>query len=117
MLRTIYGDDERFKQAYWSENPGVYFTGDGARKTRTATSTWSVAWMTCSTCPVNRIGTARDREARSCRTRPWRRPAAVGRPDDLKGQALVVFVTLKPPHSASPEMKKALSEQRGQRNW
>jgi len=36
--------------------------------------------------------------------------AAVGRADDLKGQALVVFVTLKPPHTASPEMKKTLAE-------
>jgi acetyl-CoA synthetase len=39
--------------------------------------------------------------------------AAVGRPDDLKGQALVVFVTLKPGFSASPEMQKALAEHVG----
>ena len=32
MLRTLWGDDERYEQAYWSEIPGVYFAGDGARR-------------------------------------------------------------------------------------
>ena len=32
MLRTIYGDDERYQQQYWSQIPGIYFAGDGARQ-------------------------------------------------------------------------------------
>ena len=38
MARTIYGDQARYEQAYWSEVPGSYFTGDGAAATPTATS-------------------------------------------------------------------------------
>ena len=38
MLRSIYGDPERYKEQYWSQIPGMYFAGDGARSTRTDTS-------------------------------------------------------------------------------
>ena len=34
LARTLFGDDERYKSAYWSQIPGVYFTGDGARRAR-----------------------------------------------------------------------------------
>ena len=52
MLRTIYGDPERYKKQYWSEVPHVYFTGDGAAATRTAISgSWAASTM-CSTSPA-----------------------------------------------------------------
>jgi acetyl-CoA synthetase len=109
MLRTIYGDDERFKQAYWSEIPGVYFTGDGARED--ADGYFHVVGRIDDVLNVSghRIGTAEIESALVAHP-AVAEAAAVGRPDDLKGQALVVFVTLKPPNSASPEMEKALAE-------
>jgi acetyl-CoA synthetase len=51
MARTLWGDDERYLKTYWDVIPGVYFTGDGARATRTATSGSSAASTTCSTSP------------------------------------------------------------------
>ncbi|MES1177187.1 MAG: acetate--CoA ligase [Myxococcales bacterium] len=109
MLRTIYGDDERYKQAYWSEIPGVYFTGDGAREDKDGY--FHVVGRVDDVLNVSghRIGTAEIESALVAHP-AVAEAAAVGRPDDLKGQALVVFVTLKPPHTASPEMKKTLSE-------
>jgi len=109
MLRTIYGDDERYQQAYWSEIPGVYFTGDGARED--ADGYFHVVGRIDDVLNVSghRIGTAEIESALVAHP-AVAEAAAVGRPDDLKGQALVVFVTLKPPHTASPEMKKTLAE-------
>ena len=46
MLRGIYGDHDRYCATYWSSYGGVYFAGDGARSTRTATSGCSGAWTT-----------------------------------------------------------------------
>jgi len=109
MLRTIYGDDERYRQAYWSEIPGVYFTGDGARED--ADGYFHVVGRIDDVLNVSghRIGTA-EIESALVSHPAVAEAAAVGRPDDLKGQALVVFVTLKPPNTASPEMKKLLAE-------
>ena len=47
MLRGIHGDPERYTKPYWTEIPGVYFTGDGSRRTRTATSG---SWGASTTC-------------------------------------------------------------------
>jgi acetyl-CoA synthetase len=112
MLRTIYGDDERYKQAYWSEIPGSYFTGDGAREDKDGY--FHVVGRIDDVLNVSghRIGTAEIESALVAHP-AVAEAAAVGRPDDLKGQALVVFVTLKPSFSASPEMKKALAEHVG----
>ena len=109
MLRTIYGDDERYQQAYWSEIPGVYFTGDGARED--ADGYFHVVGRIDDVLNVSghRIGTAEIESALVAHP-AVAEAAAVGRPDELKGQALVVFVTLKPTHSASPEMQKLLAE-------
>jgi acetyl-CoA synthetase len=109
MLRTIYGDDERFKQQYWSEIPGAYFTGDGARED--ADGYFHVVGRIDDVLNVSghRIGTA-EIESALVSHPAVAEAAAVGRPDDLKGQALVVFVTLKPKYAASPEMKKLLGE-------
>ncbi|MEO8904573.1 MAG: acetate--CoA ligase [Polyangiaceae bacterium] len=109
MLRTIYGDDERYKQQYWTEIPGVYFTGDGAREDKDGY--FHVVGRVDDVLNVSghRIGTA-EIESALVSHPAVAEAAAVGRPDDLKGQALVVFVTLKPNHAGTPEMKKALTE-------
>src|SRR6185503_18922379 len=107
MLRTIFGDDERFRSQYYSEIPGVYFTGDGARQD--ADGYFHVVGRIDDVLNVagHRIGTA-EIESALVSHPAVAEAAAVGRPDDLKGQALVVFVTLKPGHSADAATKEKL---------
>jgi acetyl-CoA synthetase len=107
MLRTLWGDDERFKKQYWSELPGYYFAGDGARFDKDG-YLWVVGRIDdVLNVSGHRIGTAEVESA--IVSHPGVAEAAVvGRPDDMKGQALVCFVTLKNGVSASPELKEAI---------
>jgi acetyl-CoA synthetase len=109
MLRTVWGDDERFKKQYWSEIAGVYFTGDGARQDQDGY--FYVVGRIDDVLNVSghRIGTA-EIESALVSHAAVAEAAAVGRPDSLKGQALVVFVTLKPGHAPDDAMKKRLGE-------
>jgi acetyl-CoA synthetase len=109
MLRTIWGDDERFEKQYFGEIAGAYFTGDGAR--RDSEGYFHVVGRIDDVLNVSghRIGTAEIESALVAHP-AVAEAAAVGRPDDLKGQALVVFVTLKPGHEANDAMKKTLTE-------
>jgi acetyl-CoA synthetase len=109
MLRTVWGDDERYQKQYFSEIPGMYFTGDGAR--RDEDGYYHVVGRIDDVLNVagHRIGTA-EIESALVSHRGVAEAAAVGRPDELKGQALVVFVTLKPGHEPGPAMKQALME-------
>ncbi len=100
MLRTIYGDEERYKKTYWSnypktkEHPAYYFPGDGARKDNDG-----YIWIMGRVDDVvnvsgHRLGTAEVESALV--SHPMVAEAAVvARPDDIKGNALVAFVTLK----------------------
>jgi acetyl-CoA synthetase len=110
MLRTLWGDDDRFKKAYYSEfpgKPGVYFTGDGARQDKDGYF-WIVGRIDdVLNVSGHRIGTA-EIESALVSHPAVAEAAAVGRPDELKGQSLVVFVTLKSTHTASDELKEAL---------
>ena len=109
MLRTLWGDDERYEKQYFSEVPGVYFTGDGARFD--AEGYFNVVGRIDDVLNVSghRLGTA---EIESCLVAhpAVAEAAAVGRPDDLKGQALVVFVTLKPGFEHDDETARRLGE-------
>ena len=109
MLRTIWGDDERFRKQYFEEIPNQYFTGDGARRDRDGY--FHVVGRIDDVLNVSghRIGTA-EIESVLVAHPAVAEAAAVGRPDDLKGQALVVFVTLKPGHPPSAEMQRLLTE-------
>jgi acetyl-CoA synthetase len=107
MLRTIYGDPERYQKQYWSEIPHVYFTGDGCRR-----DTDGYFWIVGRIDDVlnvagHRIGTAEVESALVSHPKVAE-AAVVGRPDALKGQALVAFVTPRSGVKATPELKKEL---------
>ncbi len=107
MLRTLWGDDERFKKQYWSELPGHYFAGDGARFDEDG-YLWVVGRIDdVLNVSGHRIGTA-EVESALVSHPSVAEAAVVGRPDDLKGQALVCFVTVKNGVAASPELKEQL---------
>ncbi len=109
MARTLYKDDERFKQSYWSQIPGVYFTGDGARRDDDGYF-WVVGRIDdVLNVAGHRIGTA-EIESALVSHPAVAEAAAVGKPDDLKGQALVVFVTVKTGQTADKALKDKLAE-------
>jgi acetyl-CoA synthetase len=95
MARTIYGDHERFKTQYFSEFPGgIYFTGDGARKDEDG-YIWCLGRVDdVLNVSGHRLGTMEIESALVSHPKVAE-AAVVGRPDDLKGQAIVAFVTLK----------------------
>jgi len=109
MLRTVWGDDDRFVKQYFSEIDGVYFTGDGARADADGYH-WVIGRIDdVLNVAGHRIGTA-EIESVLVSHPAVAEAAAVGRPDDLKGQALVVFVTVKPTHTPDDALAKALGE-------
>jgi acetyl-CoA synthetase len=109
MARTIWGDHERYLATYWSALPGKYLTGDGARTDEDG-YTWVVGRIDdVLNVAGHRIGTA-EIESALVGHPSVAEAAAVGRPDELKGQALVVFVTLKSGHAAGPALKTSLAE-------
>ncbi len=109
MLRTLWNDDERFFKSYFSDVPGFYFTGDGARRDEDGYY-WVVGRIDdVLNVAGHRIGTA-EIESALVSHPAVAEAAAVGRPDDLKGQALVVFVSLRPGTATGPELTAALGE-------
>ena len=107
MARTLYNDDARFREAYWSQMPGVYFTGDGARRDEDGYF-WVVGRIDdVLNIAGHRIGTAEIESALASHP-AVAEAAAVGRPDELKGQALVVFVTVKQGVAANKDLKDSL---------
>jgi acetyl-CoA synthetase len=107
MLRTIYGDDERYRQQYWSHVPHAYFTADGARRDDDGyfwimgrvDDVLNVAGHRLSTMEVESALVHHSRVAEA---------AVVGRPDEIKGEAIVCFVTLVSSESPSEELKQEL---------
>ena len=107
MARTVYGDPERFQKTYWSDVPGCYFTGDGARM-----DVDGYFWLMGRVDDVinvsgHRLGTMEVESALVAHTKVAE-AAVVGRPDDLKGQAISAFVTLESGHEPSPALKDEL---------
>ena len=108
MARTLWGDDERYLKTYWDVMPDVYFTGDGARRDEDGYF-WVVGRIDdVLNVAGHRIGTA-EIESALVSHPAVAEAAAVGRPDELKGQALVVFVTLKNGYD-SKDLKAKLTE-------
>ena len=109
MARTIWGDPARYQQAYFSELPGSYMTGDGARCDEDG-----YFWLMGRVDDVinvsgHRLGTMEIESALVAHTKVAE-AAVVGRPDDLKGQAIAAFVTLEEGHEPSEELKQELRQ-------
>ncbi len=109
MARTIYNDPERFVKQYWSDIPGMYFTGDGARKDADG-----YFWMMGRVDDVinvagHRLGTMEVESALVAHPKVAE-AAVVGRPDELKGQAIAAFVTLESGNMPSPQLKEELRQ-------
>jgi acetyl-CoA synthetase len=109
MLRTIYGDDARYRETYWSRFPGRYFAGDGAKVDDDGY--WWILGRVDDVLNVagHRIGTM-EVESALVDHPVVAEAAVVGRAHELKGQALAAFVTLKDGHAASPSLKDDLKE-------
>jgi acetyl-CoA synthetase len=109
MLRTIYGDDARYREQYWSQIDGVYFAGDGARKDREG-----YFWIMGRIDDVinvagHRLGTA-EIESALVSHEAVAEAAVVAKPDDLKGSAIVAFVTLEGGRIPTDELREELRQ-------
>ncbi len=116
MARTVYGDPERYQQTYWSDVPGCYFTGDGARQDADG-----YFWLMGRVDDVinvsgHRLGTMEVESALVAHSKVAE-AAVVGRPDELKGQAIAAFVTLEsgnePTDALKDELRKWVSKEIG----
>jgi len=107
MLRTIYGDPERYFEQYWKRFPGVYFTGDGCKKGKDG-----YFWLLGRVDDVmnvagHRISTMEEESALV--SHPAVAEAAViGKSHEIKGQAIAAFVTLKSGFQPSAKMVQEL---------
>jgi acetyl-CoA synthetase len=110
MLRGIYGDPDRFVQQYWSRwSDGTYFTGDGARLDDDG-----FYWLLGRVDDVlnvagHRLGTMEVESALVDHSQVAE-AAVVGKPHDIKGQAVAAFVTLKEGVKASPALADQLKD-------
>ena len=107
MLRTIFRDPERYQKQYFSQIEGVYFTGDGARRDEDG-----YFWIMGRVDDVinvsgHRLGTM-EIESALVSHPAVAESAVVGRPDEMKGQAVVAFVTLEGGRHGDPALRDDL---------
>ena len=107
MLRTIFGDDERYRRDYWTRIPGVYFTGDAAQ-----CDADGYIWVLGRVDDVIKVAGHRlssmEIESALVSHPAVAEAAVVARPDEIKGEAIVVFVTLRSGQSPSGELRAIL---------
>src|SRR5512136_645545 len=107
FMRTVYGDPDRFKEQYFVQHPGTYFTGDGARKDEDGFYFLMGRVDDVINVSGHRLGTA-EIESALVSHPAVAESAVVGFPHDIKGQGIYAFVTLKEGFKASDDMKKDL---------
>ena len=109
MLRTIYGDPERYEEVYWSKFPGLYFAGDGCKRDEEgyfwllgrADDVMLVSGHNISTTEVESALVDHHAVAEA---------AVVGKSHEIKGQCIDAFVTLKSGVADSPELREELRQ-------
>jgi acetyl-CoA synthetase len=107
MMRSVYGDHQRFIDTYFKTYPGMYFTGDGARRDDDG-----YYWITGRVDDVinvsgHRLGTAEVESALVAHPKVAE-AAVVGYPHDIKGQGIYAYVTLKSGEAPSEPLRKEL---------
>jgi len=107
LMRTVYGEPERFKKTYFTQYPGVYTTGDGARVDKDG-----YFWLMGRIDDVinvsgHRLGTA-EVESALVSHKQVAEAAVVGMPHEIKGQGIYAFVTLKAHVRPSDDLKREL---------
>jgi acetyl-CoA synthetase len=107
FMRTVWGDPDRFKEQYFIQHPGTYFTGDGARKDEDGFYFLMGRVDDVINVSGHRLGTA-EIESALVSHPAVAESAVVGYPHDIKGQGIYAFVTLKEGFKASDDMKKEL---------
>jgi acetyl-CoA synthetase len=109
MIRTVFGDDQRFRDTYWNHFPDVYFTGDGARVDERGyywimgriDDVINVSGHRLSTMEIESALVSHEDVAEA---------AVVGKPDPIKGEAIACFVTLEGKKLGSEALAKALGD-------
>ncbi|MAT69245.1 MAG: acetate--CoA ligase [Planctomycetaceae bacterium] len=109
MLRGIWGDDQRYEEVYWSKTPGMYLAGDNARRDEDGyywimgriDDVLNVSGHRLSTIEIESALVSHPKVAEA---------AAVGRPDELKGEAVAVFVSLAAGVEATDELRDELKQ-------
>jgi acetyl-CoA synthetase len=104
MLRGIYGDPERYEKTYWSQIPGIYFTGDGAKRDKDGyfwllgrnDDVMNISGHRVSTMEVGSALVEHPKVAEA---------AVIGKTHEIKGQAISAFVTLKSGHTMTPDLQ------------
>ncbi|UCE16886.1 MAG: acetate--CoA ligase [Candidatus Bathyarchaeota archaeon] len=109
MLMTLYQDPKRYKEAYWSRFPGVFYTGDYAIR-----DTDGYLWLLGRADEVlkvagHRIGTM-ELESAAVSYPAVSEAAAIGKPHEVKGESIVVFAILRKGHEPTDKLKKELRE-------
>lgn len=109
MIRTVWGDDQRFRQTYWSKWDGIYFTGDGAKRDEDG-----YFWILGRVDDVlnvagHRIGTM-EVESALVDHPAVAEAAVVGKSHEIKGQSITAFVTLKDGHPGTDELLAEVRE-------
>jgi acetyl-CoA synthetase len=107
MMRTLWGDHDRFEEAYFAQYPGYYFTGDGCRRDKDG-----YYWITGRVDDVinvsgHRMGTAEVESALVAHPKVAE-AAVVGYPHDIKGQGIYAYVTLMGGEAPSEALRKEL---------
>jgi acetyl-CoA synthetase len=110
MMRTVYGDHERFKKTYFLRFPGKYFTGDGCKRDEDG-----YYWITGRVDDIvivsgHNLGTA-EIESALVAHKAVAEAAVVGVPHDIKGNAIYAFVILNDGFEKSPELERELVQQ------
>lgn len=109
MLRTIYGDDERYVRDYWNRIPGVYFAGDAAQCDKDG-----YIWVLGRVDDVIKVAGHRlssmEIESALVSHASVAEAAVVARPDEIKGEAIICFVTLRAGQTPDAALRGALME-------
>ena len=109
MMRTVWGDPQRFKETYFSKFPGYYFTGDSARRDEDG-----YYWLMGRIDDVikvsgHRIGTA-EVESALVSHKSVAEAAVVGMPHEIKGEGIYAYVTVKVGVQSNPALEKELKD-------